>query len=66
MVKGAARFVVSEGEDLTLGPKTICYSELCVDFIKVTGIEKASKRRPWKWEESTRLIPLNGPYMLLN
>ena len=44
----------------------LSYSELCVDFIKVTGIEKASNRRPWKWEESTRLTPLSGPYIPLN
>jgi hypothetical protein len=51
-VNGAAGFVTLE-EDLTLAPKTVnsgtkdglCHSELWVDFIKATGIKKASNNR---------------------
>ena len=32
---------------------SLSHSQLCVDFIKVTGIKKASSKRQWQGEEST-------------
>ena len=60
-VNSTARFIISEGEDLTPGPKTVSVPRSFVQILfKVKVTEKASDKDIRRGQESTRLTNLSG------
>ena len=60
-VNSTARFIISEEEDLTPGPKTVSVTRSFVQILfKVKVTEKASDKDIRRRQESTRLTNLSG------
>lgn len=60
-VNSTARFIISEEEDLTPGPKTVSVTRSSVQILfKVKVTEKASDKDIRRRQESTRLTNLSG------